>query len=202
MHQHSTRTTQWRHATARFARSSWSPEHVIECVLLSGLFVRLTWRRWPGWSCADRVQFPTARSGLILLKNAGDYSAARNLGTPVVNSDRNALQERYIRGMAGGCSAFEPDFRVRESFSTQSARSRFLICPTRIMSIMCPFGSCLPYNSVVRLAVRCPIRHRSVPDHDSFHCALASPRCHAPTCWPPRDRHDRDRLAFQHPRQP
>ena len=24
-------------------------EHVIECGLLSGLFVRLTWCRWPGW---------------------------------------------------------------------------------------------------------------------------------------------------------
>lgn len=52
------------------------------------------------------------------------------------------------------------------------------------MSIICPYRSCLPHNSVAQLPVRCPIRRRPAPDRDSFRRASASPRCRAPSCSP------------------
>ena len=102
--------------------------HVIECGLLSGLFVRPDRCRWPRWRCADRGQI---------------------------------------------------------SESELEARRRFLVRPTRIMSIICPYGSCLPHNLVARFEPCRRIRQRfRSPDRDSLRRASASPRCHAPSCWP------------------
>ena len=102
--------------------------HVIECGLLSGLFVRPDRCRWPRWRCADRGQI---------------------------------------------------------SESELEARRKFLVRPTRIMSIICPCSSCLPHNLVARFEPYCRIRQRfRSPGRDSLRRASASPRCRAPSCWP------------------
>jgi hypothetical protein len=46
--------------------------------------------------------------------------------------------------------------RGQISNSELEALRRFLVCPTRIMSIICPFGSCLPHNSAFRSRVLLP----------------------------------------------
>jgi hypothetical protein len=67
------------------------------------------------------------------------------------------------------------------------ALRRFLVCPTRIMSIICPCSSCLPHNSAVRFGPCCRFRQRiRSMDRDSFLRASSSPRCRAPSCWPAR----------------
>lgn len=77
--------------------------------------------------------------------------------------------------------------RGQISNSELEALRRFLVCPTRIMSIICPFGSCLPHNSAVRFELRCRIRLRfRSPGRDSLRRASSSPRCRAPSCWPAR----------------
>ena len=75
--------------------------------------------------------------------------------------------------------------RGQISESELEARRRFLVRPTRIMSIICPCSSCLPHNSAVRFEPCCRIRQRfRSPDRDSLRRASASPRCRAPSCWP------------------
>ncbi len=77
--------------------------------------------------------------------------------------------------------------RGQISNSELEALRRFLVCPTQIMSIICPFGSCLPHNSAVRYELRCRIRQRfRSPGRDSYRRASSSPRCRAPSCWPAR----------------
>lgn len=58
--------------------------------------------------------------------------------------DRVPLAEMVMRGPG-------PNLQQRARSSEKVSP-----CPTRIMSIMCPFGSCLPHNSAARLRCLLP----------------------------------------------